>query len=106
MHLARLSNDVTDYDVSEVGLEKSEKLAQNNNVSIETEKLNLIEEDLPHERYDNAILVYGHVHKDVQPKLINNMIQTVKKDRLIILEVYLTDQINYKKGGQTNITHL
>src|SRR5699024_12732039 len=92
----RLGHDVTAYDVSEVGLEKSEKLAQNNNVSIETEKLNLIEEDLPHERYDNAILVYGHVHKDDQPKLITNMIQTVKKDDLIMFEVYTNDHINYK----------
>src|SRR5699024_5387658 len=93
-----LGHDVTAYDVSEVGLEKSEKLAQTNNVSIETEKLNLIEEDLPHERYDNAILVYGHVHKDDQPKLINNMIQTVKKDRLIMCEVNSTYKINYKTG--------
>src|SRR5699024_1054772 len=85
----------------------SEKLAQTNNVSIETEKLNLIEEDLPHERYDNAILVYGHVHKDDQPKLINNMIQTVKKDGLIMIEVYSTDKINYKTGdpGKTNYLH-
>src|SRR5699024_776044 len=46
VHLARLGHDITAYDVSEVGLEKSAKLAQTNNVSIETEKLNLIEEDL------------------------------------------------------------
>ena len=106
VHLARLGHDVTAYDVSEVGLEKSEKLAQNNNVSIETEKLNLIEENLPHERYDNAILVYGHVHKDDQPKLINNMIQTVKKDGLIMFEVYSTDQINYKTGGPGKTDYL
>lgn len=106
VHLARLGHDVTAYDVSEVGLEKSEKLAQTNNVSIETEKLNLIEEDLPHERYDNAILVYGHVHKDDQPKLINNMIQTVKKDGLIMFEVYSTDQINYKTGGPGKTDYL
>lgn len=106
VHLARLGHDVTAYDVSEVGLEKSVKLAQTNNVSIETEKLNLIEEDLPHERYDNAILVYGHVHKDDQPKLINNMIQTVKKDGLIMFEVYSTDQINYKTGGPGKTDYL
>src|SRR5699024_5063277 len=106
VHLARLGHDVTAYDVSEVGLEKSEKLAQNNNVSIEKEKLNLIEEDRPNKRKDNAILVYGHVHKDDRPKLINNMIQTVKKDGLITFEVYSTDQINYKTGGPSKTDYL
>src|SRR5699024_1027399 len=99
VHLARLGHDITAYDVSEVGLEMSAKLAQTNNVSIETEKLNLIEEDLQHENYDNAILIYDHVHKNDQPKLINNMIQTVKKDGLIMFEVYSIDQINYNTGG-------
>src|SRR5699024_12263362 len=56
VHLARIGNDVTAYDVSEVRLEKSEKLEQTNNVYSETEKLNLIEEELPKERYDNEIL--------------------------------------------------
>src|SRR5699024_12457846 len=76
------------------------------NVSIETEKLNLIEEDLPYEVYDNAILVYGHVHKDDQPKLINIMIQTGKKEGLIMFEVYSTDQINYKTGGPVKTDYL
>src|SRR5699024_3011339 len=92
--------------VSEVGLEKSEKLAQNNNVSIEKEKIKLIEEDLPHESYDNASLVYGYVHKDDQPKLINNIIQKVKKEGLNMFEVYSTDQINYKTGGPVKTDYL
>src|SRR5699024_1096225 len=98
VHLARLGHDITAYDVSEVGLEKSAKLAQTNNVSIETEKLNLIEEDLLHEHYDNAILIYGHVHNNDQPRRMNNMIPTLNQDGLMMVEVYSIEQINYSTG--------
>lgn len=106
VHLTMLGHDVTAYDISKVGLNKANNLAKTNNVSINTKQINLIDEDLPYESYDNAILVFGHVHKDDQAKLINNMIQTVKKDGLIMFEVYSTAQINFDTGGPGNIDYL
>lgn len=106
IHLAMLGHEITAYDISKVGLTKANTLANINNVSINTKQINLIDEDLPYESYDNAILVFGHVHKDDQAKLINNMIQTVKKDGLIMFEVYSTAQINFDTGGPGKIDYL
>lgn len=47
VYLAKQGHDVTAYDISNVGLNKASKLAENNGVSIKTKQMNLIEEDLP-----------------------------------------------------------
>lgn len=52
-----LGHDITAYDVSKVGLAKANNLAKTNNVSIHTEQINLIDENLPNNAYDNAVLV-------------------------------------------------
>lgn len=106
VYLAMLGHEVTAYDISKVGLNKADKLAETNNVSIHTKQINLIDDDLPEDAYDNAILVFGHVHKNDQARLINNMIKTVKKDGLIMFEVYSTAQINYETGGPGKLDYL
>lgn len=106
VHLAKLGHDVTAYDISSVGLKKAESLAKSNHVSINTKQINLIEEDLPENMYDYGILVFGHVHQDNQAKLINNLIQTVKKGGLIMFEVYSDAQISYNTGGPGRVEYL
>lgn len=106
VHLANLGHNVTAYDISEVGLDKANHLARMNEVTITTKQINLIEEDLPHNAFDHAILVFGHVHKDDQTRLLNNMIKTVKSGGLIMFEVYSTGQINFNTGGPGKLDYL
>ena len=106
VYLAKLGHNVTAYDISKVGLQKTQTLAETNDVSVHTEHINLVDEDLPSASYDNAVLVFGHVHKNNQAKLINNMIQTVKKDGLIMFEVYSTGQIQFDTGGPGKLDYL
>lgn len=106
VHLASLGHNVTAYDVSSTGLKKATHLASENNVKIETKQINLITEELPENVYDHAILVFGHVHKKHQATLINNLIRTVKKDGLIMFEVYSDSQINFDSGGPGKLDYL
>lgn len=106
VYLAKQGHDVTAYDISNVGLNKASKLAENNGVSIKTKQMNLIEEDLPKNAYDHAILVFGHVHKKDQATLINNLIRTVKKGGLVMFEVYSDAQLKYKTGGPGKLEFL
>lgn len=106
VYLAQLGHDVTAYDISDVGLKKAERLAEKNKVTIKTVEQDLVEESLPKEAYDAAILVFGHVHKKDQRKFIENAIQSVKKGGKIIFELYSTDQLTYKTGGPGHIDFL
>ncbi len=106
VYLAKQGHDVTAYDISNVGLDKASKLAESNDVSIKTKQMDLINESLPENTYDHAILVFGHVHKDNQTTLINNLISTVKKGGLVMFEVYSNAQLNYNTGGPGNLDYL
>lgn len=106
VYLATLGHTITAYDISEVGLEKARTLANEHNVSISTKVIDLIEGDLPNAKYDHAILVFGHVHKNKQARLINNMINTVKPGGLIMFEVYSKKQIHFDTGGPGHLDYL
>src|SRR5699024_8966129 len=99
VYLAKLGNDVTTYDQSIIGLEKTETLALNNNVHVKTVEMDLTHEQVGSNLYDAAIMVFGHVPKQDQPFFINSMIHSVKQVGNVIFEVYSEDQLDYKPGG-------
>lgn len=106
VYLAKLGHDVSVYDQSIVGLEKSKELAHHNGVSIKTYEVDLTKEKVNQEQYDAAIMVFGHVPREDQPFLLNNMIDSVKPGGIILLEVYSDAQLSYKTGGPQSIDML
>lgn len=99
VYLAKLGHDVTTYDQSIIGLEKTETLALNNNVHVKTVEMDLTHEQVGSNLYDAAIMVFGHVPKQDQPFFINSMIHSVKPGGHVIFEVYSEEQLAYKTGG-------
>ncbi|WP_210366074.1 class I SAM-dependent methyltransferase [Bacillus sp. REN3] len=99
VYLARLGHDITAWDYSEVGLEKTMTLAAKSNVAIKTERKDLITDPVPEEAFDGGIMVFGHFAKEHQKSVIDKLIKTVKPGGTIMLEVYSEQQINYKTGG-------
>src|SRR5690625_2483291 len=104
--LAKLGHHVTAYDQSTVGLEKANQLAKDNDVMIATVAIDLTKETLENEKYDAAIMVFGHVPKKQQQFFLNNMIDSVKKGGHLIVEVYSEDQFEYKTGGPPTVNNL
>ncbi|MFS0784720.1 class I SAM-dependent methyltransferase [Bacillus sp. 1P06AnD] len=99
VYLAKLGHDVTAFDQSGVGLEKTKRLAAENGVEVETIELDLTEEKVGVDLFDAAVMVFGHVPKQGQPFLFDSMIGSVKKGGYILFEVYSEEQLAYGTGG-------
>lgn len=104
--LAQRGYHVTAYDHSQVGLDKTKKLAESKGVSVERELIDLTEERLPEEQFDGATLIFGHVPKAIQDFLFQNLFQTVRPGGYVLFEVYSERQIDYKTGGPGVVTSL
>lgn len=99
VYLAELGHDVIAYDQSSVGLKKAQQLAKEKGVSIQVEQKDLTKEMVPANKYDAAVMVFGHVPREKQRFLIHTMLASVKTGGYLILEVYSEDQLAYRTGG-------
>src|SRR5690625_161420 len=106
VYLAKLGHEVTAYDQSIIGLEKTKALAKRNNVNVITVALDLTDEKVQNHQFDAAIMVFGHVPKKDQPFFIENIMDSVKLGGHIIFEVYSEAQLTYKTGGPPSIDML
>lgn len=106
VYLATLGHDVTAFDLSTVGLDKTKQLAKKHHVHVKTVAKDLTKDDVPRDQFDVATLIYGHLPKSKQPILIEKVIDSVKQGGLVIIEVYSDDQINYKTGGPSSLEML
>ncbi|MBG9940937.1 class I SAM-dependent methyltransferase [Brevibacillus formosus] len=101
--LAKGNLEVTAIDYAESGLQKTKKLAQKHGVHVHTQKIDLLEEDVPQEEYDAAIMVYGHFHKDAQTTVLNKMKKAIKPKGILMLEVFSEKQLQYGTGGPSEL---
>lgn len=99
VYLAKAGHKITSYDQSEVGLDKTKRLAEKNDVHVQTIEMDLTQEKAEENQFDAAIMVFGHVPKADQQFFIYNIIDSVKSDGYIIFEVYSEDQLAYQTGG-------
>ncbi|MEI3612960.1 class I SAM-dependent methyltransferase [Pseudogracilibacillus sp. SO30301A] len=99
VYLAKQGHTVTSYDLSSVGLEHTKVLAKENDVTIETVEADLTKIKLERQKYDNAMMIFGHVTDKTQEYFIKNMINAIKPCGLFIFEVYSKEQIKYNTGG-------
>ncbi|RPF56542.1 class I SAM-dependent methyltransferase [Abyssicoccus albus] len=100
VYLASLGYSPIAYDYSKEGLKKARALAMKHNVEIDTLEIDLTQElAVEYEAHDNAVMIFGHVHKQHQQQLFNNLIDCVKPFGRIYFEVYAEGQLDYGTGG-------
>ncbi|BAH43847.1 conserved hypothetical protein [Brevibacillus brevis NBRC 100599] len=104
--LAKRNLQVTAIDYAESGLQKTKKLAQKHSVDVITQKMDLLEEGVPSEEYDAAIMVYGHFHKNAQTMILNKMKKAIKPRGIMMLEVFSEEQLKYGTGGPQDLDML
>ena len=97
--LFRSGHEVTAWDYALNGLKKTEQLAEQYNVKVKTGQKDLINDPVPTEEFDAAIMVFGHFAKKDQESIFDKLISTVKPGGMIMLEVYSEDQVRYQTGG-------
>ncbi len=106
VYLAKLGHDVTAFDQSTVGLEKTKTLAGQNNVEVKTAAMDLTKEKVQGNQFNAAIMVYGHVPKNDQKFFMENMVNSVKTGGYIIFEIYSEAQLEYQTGGPKSVDML
>ncbi|GEK33679.1 class I SAM-dependent methyltransferase [Kurthia sibirica] len=90
---------LTSFDYAQNGLNKTKKLASQNNVHVATRLTDLLTDSTPVEEFDGAIMVYGHFHKKDQFHVFNKIMAAVKKGSRVMMEMYSEEQLAYKTGG-------
>lgn len=97
--LAKLGYEVTAVDLSHVGLEKAERLAEANQVKIETVCANLAHFDLGEEAWDGIVSIFCHLPADLRADLYHRVQTALKPNGVFLVEGYTPLQLSYKTGG-------
>ena len=97
--LAQQGMDVTTWDYAHTGLEKTRKLAQMKDVSVNTQLVDLKEADWQNNQWDEIVCIFGHFPEDVRNKTLKGVKEALKPGGYFVSEVYSTKQLPYKSGG-------
>lgn len=97
--LAKLGYAVTAVDISSVGLKKAEKLANENNVTIETICADLETFDLGVNKWDGIVSIYCHLPPTLRQDLYSRIQLALNASGTFLLEAYRPEQLEYKTGG-------
>ena len=106
VYLASRGFSVTAYDYAQSGLNKTEQLAKQNGVKLQTKLKNLIEDPLLQNTYDGAIMIFGHFPKESQLHVLNKIMASLKAGGLFLFEVYEEKQLTYGTGGPKELSFL
>lgn len=104
--LAKIGHKVTAYDSSTSGLSKVRLLARLNGVTIKTKLVELLQDKLPKENYDGAIMVFGHFPHMSQPIVLDKIMDSIKRKGVFMFEVYEYAQLLYDTGGPKDLRYL
>ncbi|GGB72820.1 class I SAM-dependent methyltransferase [Henriciella pelagia] len=108
--LARLGLDVTAVDMSDLGLAKTEALAECHGVKVRTVEANLFEWDWPEAGFDIVASMFAHMPPHARPKLHALYARTLKPGGLLFMEGFSPEQIayqeRYQSGGPADVEML
>lgn len=104
--LALQGHKVTAFDYAESGLKKTNQLAEKHNVAVHTKLTDLLEDELPIETFDAAIMVFGHFPVEQQHKVFQQIVDSVKSGGRIMMELYSIYQLPYASGGPRQLDFL
>ncbi|MFK7983202.1 MAG: class I SAM-dependent methyltransferase [Saprospiraceae bacterium] len=94
--------EVTAYDYSPEAKDKALKLANQNGVSINFQLKGHEDFDFTPATYDAVGLFYTHGTKEIKRNLHQEVISTLKKGGILMMEVFSKAQLLYNSGGPKN----
>lgn len=104
--LAEQGMKVTTWDFAQSGLIKTEKLAEERGVHVETKLMDLNDATWERDHWDEIVCVFGHFPKETRRKTLEGVKQAVKPGGYYVTEVYSTYQLPYKSGGPQDVDML
>ena len=103
VYLAKTGYNVTAVDSSKVGLQKAEKLAAENGVTLNLIHADLAEYDLGTSKWDGIVSIYVPFHATLRVELHKKVVAGLKTGGVYLVEAYTPNQLNYNTGGGKSI---
>lgn len=101
VYLASLGHDVTAWDYAQSGLDKTENLAKEQGVKVQTVLCDLATVDWEQEAasWDVIVHIFGHLPKEIMDRTIEGVQQALVVGGSYVSEMYTTEQLDYGTGG-------
>lgn len=106
VYLAEQGMNVTAWDYAESGLVKINKLAEERDVVISTELIDLNDAKWRENKWDEIVCIFGHLPTELRRKTLQGVKKAVKPGGYFLTEVYSPYQIPYKSGGPQDMDFL
>lgn len=103
VHAAKLGWDVHAVDYSEAGKIKALKLAEQENVNLNYMVGDVTKFNFEENNFDAAVIIYLHLNEKDRTIVHKKIIDVLKPNGKIILEVFEKSQIKNNTGGPKNI---
>ena len=97
--LAEQGYEVTAMDISEVGLNKALKLAQDRVVQIKTQVADLADYEFGEAQWDGIVSIWAHLPKAVRQRVYAQITPALKPNGVFILEAYTEQQLTMDAVG-------
>jgi len=97
--LAMQGYQITAVDQSSVGLEKAEKLAAEQKVTLSTIVADLADYDLGVNQWDGIVSIFAHVPVALREKLHSQVVGSLKSNGIFILESYTLRHLELEGVG-------
>jgi len=99
VYLAGLGCSVLAVDASAVGLEKARRLAEERQVSIETQVVDLAEFVIAPESFDAIVAIFCHLPPPLRAQVHRQVVQGLRPGGVLVLEGYAQGQLGRGTGG-------
>jgi len=93
VHLAKLGYEATAVDQSPVGLEKAQRLAQQNGVSIHTIVSDLADFEMGENCWQGIVSISAHVPPAIRQRIHQHVVHALVPGGILLLEAYTPRQI-------------
>ena len=104
--LAKNGYNVTSIDFSPKAIEKTNKLAQEYNVSINTKCGDLLNYNFGENKYDGIVSIFAHFKIEEMNTLHSQYLRALKPNGIFFMEVFAKEQLLLKTGGPKDIALL
>jgi cyclopropane fatty-acyl-phospholipid synthase-like methyltransferase len=95
--LATQGLDVLSIDLSPVGLEKAQALANQHQVQLQTLCADLTTWNWVVAEYDLVVSIYVHFAPEVRQRIHRSMLKALKPGGLVVLEAFNPEQLQYQR---------
>ena len=102
VHLALKGHRVTAQDLSPVGLEKAQQLAQDQGVNLTCVRGDLREFKPEPESVDLVVAIWMHLEPELRALVHRRAVRALRPGGYLILEAYTPEQLRHGTGGPPN----